>query len=238
MIIVSGMRARTNAAMMGASSLALALGLTVFSERPAWAAPKEEKVTPTENGAERRSGAVFGLTFGVFGVGSASGRPNNANYLNDSRYYSASGPMLGNTFSLFIEGALADPISVGFFFSGGGFRNGDYAASMSGFGLRVDLYPLAVCKRCFPAPLRDLALVEQFGIGTVIMTPRNDDQKKLAEGVQSFLSTGFMYDMKVAKMLGGHLSLGPELDYAVVTTTTAEAHGFSVSFRVAFNGGP
>lgn len=228
------MKARTNAAMTAASALALVSTLS----SPAFAAPKEQKVTPTENGAERRSGAVFGLTFGVFGVGSASGRPNNANYLNDDRYYSASGPMLGNTFSLFIEGALADPVSVGFFFSGGGFRNGDYAASMSGIGLRLDLYPFAVCKRCFPAPMRDLALVEQLGIGTVFMTPRNDDTKKVAEGAQSFLSQGFMYDMKVAKMLGGHLSLGPELDYAAVTTTTAEAHGFSVSFRVAFNGGP
>lgn len=194
-------------------------------------------VKPTENGAERRSGIVFGLSFGVFGLGGASGTPNNANKINDSRYYSSSGLMLGNSFTLFIMGALADPISFGFFFNGQGFSNSDYKASGSGFGFRLDLYPFAISKMFKPA-LRDIAITSEFGIGGVLMTPKNDDKTISAQGTQSFLSTGIMYDLKVAKLLGGHLSLGPEVDYQVVTSTSAEEHGVSVAFRVAFNGGP
>ena len=191
----------------------------------------------TENGAERRSGLVFGTSVGIFGLGGASGTPNNANKINDSRYYSSSGLMLGNSFTIFIMGALADPISFGFFFNGQGFSNGDYKSGGSGFGFRLDLYPFAITKRFKPA-LRDIALTSEFGIGGMQMTPKNDDKTTLAQGTQSFLSTGIMYDMKVAKLLGGHLSLGPEVDYQVITSTSAEQHGVSVAFRLAFNGGP
>jgi len=203
------------------------------------AAAAEEKAPAktTENGAERRSGIVFGTAIGLFGVGSASGTPNNANQYRDQRYYSSSGPMIGNTFSLFVMGALADPISFGFMFTGGSYSNGDFKSSASGFGLRVDLYPFAVCK-CFKPFMRDLGLVEELGIGSVRLTPKEDTGKILADGTQSFLSTGFFYDLKVAHLLGGHLSLGPEIDYTVVSTTTAESHGAAVAFRVAFNGGP
>ncbi|MEO8875761.1 MAG: hypothetical protein ABI461_09260 [Polyangiaceae bacterium] len=219
--------------------VAAVFGALAALSNDARAAAPEEKgpVKTTENGAERRSGAVFGTSVGLFGLGSASGTPNNANQYRDSRYYSSSGPMLGNSFSLFIEGALADPLSVGFIFYGAGYQNGDFKASASGLGLRLDLYPFAVCK-CFKPFMRDLGLVEEFGIGGVQLTPKNDDKKILAEGTQTFINTGFFYDMKVAKLLGGHLSLGPEIDYTVVSTTTAEAHGLGVAFRVAFNGGP
>ena len=194
-------------------------------------------VKHTENGAERRSGLVFGTSVGIFGLGGASGTPNNANKINDSRYYSSSGLMLGNSFTIFVMGALADPISFGFFFNGQGFSNGDYKSGGSGFGFRLDLYPFAITKRFNPA-LRDLALTSEFGIGGMQMTPKNDDKTTLAQGTQSFLSTGIMYDVKVAKLLGGHLSLGPEVDYQVITSTSAEQHGASVAFRLAFNGGP
>ncbi|MGH7283783.1 MAG: hypothetical protein ACRELY_19840 [Polyangiaceae bacterium] len=220
-----------------ACMLLAAANALVISESSAFANPPEAPVKPTENGAERRSGIVFGLSLGVFGLGGASGTPNNANKINDSRYYSSSGLMLGNSFTLFIMGALADPISFGFFFNGQSFSNGDYKASGSGFGFRLDLYPFAISKQFKPI-LRDIAVTSEFGIGGVLMTPKNDDKTISAQGTQSFLSTGIMYDMKVAKLLGGHLSLGPEVDYQVVTSTSAEEHGVSVAFRLAFNGGP
>lgn len=225
------MRSRVGTAARLLTAAVLVCGM----ESRALAAP-EAPVKPTENGAERRSGIVFGLSAGLFGLGGASGTPNSASKIHDSRYYSSSGLMLGNSFTLFIMGALADPLSVGFFFNGQGFSNGDYKAAGSGFGLRVDLYPFAAFKQ-FKPYLKDMAVTSEFGIGGTLLTPKNTDTV-LAQGTQSFLSTGFLYDMKVARLLGGHLSLGPELDYQVITSTSAEQHGFSLAFRIALNGGP
>ncbi len=200
------------------------------------AATPEKPVTPTANGATRRSGFEFGLTFG-FGVGSASGTPNSANDLNDSRYYTASGPMFGSQFSLLIMGALADPISVGFFLGGMTFSNSNLQASASGFGMRVDLFPLAMCD-CSKPWMKDIGFASRFGIGSVLLTPKNDVNNKLADGTQSFISEGIFYDAKVVRMLGGHLSMGPELDYAVSTSIPAEEHGATLSLRIVFYGGP
>jgi hypothetical protein len=200
------------------------------------AASSEAPVKATENGATRRSGFMFGLTFG-FGVGSASGTPNNANDLNDSRYYTATGPMFGSQFSLNIMGALADPISVGFFLGGMTFSNSNLQASASGFGLRVDLFPAAMCD-CTKPWMKDIGFASRFGIGSVALTPKNDTGLKLADGTQSFISEGIFYDAKVVRMLGGHLSIGPELDYAVSTSIPAEEHGATISLRIVFYGGP
>jgi hypothetical protein len=210
-------------------------GAFVGVAKDARAAGPEQPVKVTENGAERRSGVVFGTTFG-FGVGSASGTPNNSNDLNDPNYYTASGPALGSNFSLFLMGALADPISVGFFFGGVGFSNKDVQSAGSAFGLRVDLFPLAC--HCVKPFFRDIGLASEFGIGGMKMTPKNNMNVTLADGTQSFISEGIFYDAKVVHMLGGHLSMGPELDYSVITSTAAEQHGATISLRIAFNGGP
>jgi hypothetical protein len=214
--------------------LAIFGALAGFAKDARAAAP-EQPVKVTENGAERRSGIVFGTMFG-FGVGSASGTPNSANDLNDPNYYTASGPAFGSDFSLFLMGALADPISVGFFFAGVGFSNKDVQTSGSAFGLRVDLFPLA-CK-CVKPFFRDIGLASQFGIGGMKMTPKNNVNATLANGTQSFIGEGIFYDAKVVRVLGGHLSMGPELDYTVITSTAAEQHGATISLRIAFNGGP
>src|SRR5580692_3318526 len=91
--------------------------------------------------AQRRSGFVIGLTYGV-GIASSSGYPNDQNLIGDPLYYSASGPLFGFGGSGFIMGALSDWLSFGFWF--GTETAGDMVphSTGAGGGLRLELFPL------------------------------------------------------------------------------------------------
>jgi hypothetical protein len=211
----------------------VALSLTSFLTLGSPAARADDAETIQMNKpAERRSGLVFGTLFGI-GLAGSSGYPNNATKIGDPNYYSSSGMMTGTATNLLIMGALSDYLNFGFWFGNGIFKNGDWRSSGGGGGLRVEIFPLySLVPR-----LKDLAVAGQFGIGTTTL----DGQFRpgvSSDGTEAFIGAGVFYEWKIAKLLGGHLALGPSLDYDVITARPIERNSATLGLRLVFYGGP
>jgi hypothetical protein len=179
-----------------------------------------------------RSGLVLGFSLGG-GVAGASGYPNNSSDIGNEADYSASGFMLGTTQSIFLMGALSDYVSFGFMFNHGLYRNPSFYANTDGVGFRVEGYPLAG----FGPRWQGLAGFAQFGFGTgdLVSKPPNLPD---ASGTQSFGAAGIFYEWSVGIMRsGGHIGIGPSLEYDAVWTQPYEYHGLVASLRIAFYSG-
>jgi hypothetical protein len=222
------------------SALAAAATLLTLEARAdaadAPAAGESSSTEPPTVVATRRSGFLLALGLGQ-GLYQTSGYPNAADKIGDPKYYAASGPMIGAGFSLFIMGALTDVINFGFWFGGGGAENDHWRSSGGGGGFRVDAFPFALSKHDFKnVPVKDLGVFGQFGVGNVKLEAKHGKSPG-ADGAESFISTGIFLDLRVTRMLGGHLSLGPQLAYEVINSTSAERHGGAFAVRIAFYGG-
>jgi hypothetical protein len=184
------------------------------------------------NTRESRSGIVLGLQFG-WGAAGSSGYPNNASKINDPNYYSASDLLGGSGGTFLVMGALADYVNFGIWFGGGTFESKDWKSTGGGAGLRVDLFPLYV----LVPKLRDLAVFGQFGLGSTKLEAKAGGYEP-AVGVQSYLGAGVFYEWSLFRMLGGHVSGGPSLEYDAIYSLSAERHSLMVGGRFAFYGGP
>jgi hypothetical protein len=205
------------------------------SQAAAAGIPTGESVTPvTELPSSHlyRSGLVVGLSLGT-GLGGASGYPNNSSDIGNEADYSASGFMVGTTESIFLMGALSDYVSFGFMFNHGLFRNPNFYSNTDGVGLRIEGYPLVGLGRRW----QGLGLLAQFGFGTgdLVSKPPNLPE---AEGSQSFGAAGVFYEWSVGVMrTGGHIGIGPSLEYDAIWSQPFESHGLVASLRVAFYSG-
>jgi hypothetical protein len=204
--------------------------LLLLLSTPAYA---QEKGDPTllSTNAERRGGLILGLAAGL-GVGGASGYPNNATKIDDPALYAASGAMPGRTTTFLLMGAIADYLDVGPYLQMGSFASDDWKTSTFTMGLRVDAFPLY---RLYPR-LRDLGLYTQLGFGIASLEPRRGFYEG-AEGAQSYLGGGVFYEFSAARFLGGHLALGPQLDYGAVVSRSLNHHATTLGVRFAFYGG-
>jgi hypothetical protein len=208
--------------------------LAASSSAAAAAVPVGQQVTAMDLEAPHRirKGLAFGLAAGAGPVG-ASGYPNDLTKIGDPGYYAASGWMLGNGETLFVMGALADYLNVGFWYTHESAENKDWRSIGNGGGLRVEAFPLL---DVFPR-LAGLGALAQFGLGSgfleskVLNTPRD-------EGTQSFIATGVLYEWSFGHLLGGHLGAGPTLEYHAVWSQAFERHGLLASARFVFYGGP
>ena len=207
------------------------------------AVPVGQAVTATDLEAPHRlrKGVAVGLTLGVGAIG-ASGYPNELSKIGDSNFYSASGWMIGNSETVTLMGALADYLSFGFWYTHESAENADWRSIGNGGGLRVELFPLVglvglIGRIGVLSRLAGLGLLAQFGLGSgflaskVLSAPR-------AEGTQSFLATGVLYEWSFGHVLGGHMGAGPTLEYHAIASQAFERHGLLASARVVFYGGP
>jgi hypothetical protein len=209
----------------------------VLSPRDASAADETASTEPPSPPAARRGGLLIATSLGQ-GLYQTSGYPNSADKIGDPKYYSATGAMIGAGFNFFIMGALTDVINFGFWFGGSSAENDHWRASGGGGGFRVDAFPFALSKHDFKhVPVKDLGFFGQFGVGNVKLEAKHGKSPG-ADGAESFIAAGVFLDLKVARMLGGHLALGPQLDYEVIKSTSAERHGGAFAVRIAFYGGP
>jgi hypothetical protein len=181
--------------------------------------------------AERRSGFVVGLTYGA-GLAGSSGYPNNSNDIGEPGYYAASGLLAGAGGSAFIMGALADWLNFGFWFGTATFGSGQWHSTGGGGGLRLEIFPLYAMGGRF----RDLAAYTQVGIGSTTLVLK-DDPDNVRTGVGSFLAGGIFYEFFLAKVLGGHLAWGPDLQYQAVFSEPLERHGALLGLRFLWYGG-
>jgi hypothetical protein len=177
-----------------------------------------------------RSGIAVGLTLGV-GLGGASGYPNDSEAIGDPTKFSSSGWTPGGGLSVLAMGALADYLNFGFWFQQTTYRSSGKHASATGIGFRVEAFPLVA----FYPPLEGLGFFGQFGIGVGKLTTASRPE---AEGTQSTLGTGAFYEWSLGHFLGGHLGIGPSLEYDALWSQPFEEHGFLASGRVVFYGGP
>lgn len=183
-------------------------------------------VEPTE-----RAGAVLGLSVGG-GVAGASGYPNNAKLIGDPTQYSSSGFMAGSSFELMVMGALTDYLDFGLFGGSATFRNSTFKSTGFGVGFRVEAFPLV-----YAVPrLKDLGLFGHFGIGHATLDVRNPGYPS-DDGTQSFLGGGAFYEWSLGKALGGHLALGPSLEYDDIYSRSIDRHGLLATARFVLYGG-
>jgi hypothetical protein len=181
--------------------------------------------------AQRRSGFVIGLTYGV-GTASSSGYPNDQNFIGDPTYYGASGVLFGTGGSGFIMGALSDWLTFGFWFGSATSGNKVAHSTGAGGGLRLELFPLY----SLGGALRDLGAYTEVGIGSAKLTFK-DDPGNPQTGVGSFLAGGLFYEFWLAKALGGHFALGPDLRYDAIFSEPLERHGITLGLRFLWYGG-
>jgi hypothetical protein len=178
-----------------------------------------------------RSGAVLGLSVGG-GVAGASGYPNNAKLIGDPTQYSSSGFMAGESFELMVMGALTDYLNFGLWGGSATFRNSTFRSTGFGVGFRVEAFPLFYA---YPR-LKDLGLFGHFGIGHATLDVRTPGYPS-DDGTQSFLGAGAFYEWNLGKALGGHLGLGPSLEYDDIYSRSIDRHGLLATARFVFYGG-
>lgn len=179
---------------------------------------------------KRRNGLVLGLTLGP-AFGYASGYPNNPLYIGQADYESKSGLMVGSSSSLLLMGALTDYLNFGFQVTAAELQSGSFRSSGTGMGFRADIFP-------FPCrALSDLAFFTQFGLGMTTLDPK-DSRYNNSDGAQTFVGLGVFHEWSVAKLLGGHLSLGPSLEYDAILTRPMDRHTVALAGRLVFYGDP
>jgi hypothetical protein len=189
-------------------------------------------VTQLPSSRQYRSGLVVGFSFG-FGLAGASGYPNNSQDIGNEADYSASGFMFGGSQAVFLMGALSDYVSFGFMFDHGLFRNRNFYSNTDGVGFRIEGYPLV----SLGPRWQGLAGFAQFGLGTGDLVSKPPDLPE-ANGTQSFGAAGVFYEWSVGVMRsGGHIGIGPSLEYDAVWTQPFESHGLVASLRLAFYSG-
>ncbi len=179
-----------------------------------------------------RSGLVVGLAFGG-GVGRASGYPNDSTRIDDPKYYSASGWMLGTSEDVFVMGALTDYLSFGVWYCHAVFGNGNWRSNGDAAGLRIEIFPFV----SLSPYLTGLGALAQFGLGSGNLS-RKAGGLPLSEGTQSFGAGGAFYEWPFGRLLGGHFAAGPSLEYDAIWSQPFERHGLVATARLVFYGGP
>jgi hypothetical protein len=180
-----------------------------------------------------RNGIVLGLVWGSAALGRGTGYPNNSQQIGDSRYYADSGWLLGSDEALLVLGALADYLNAGFWFQLGGYASKHQRMSEFGFGLRVEAFPFVHAKE----RLQGLGAFANFGLGAAsLVDPATKDVR--AQGTQSFIGAGVLYEIPFGHVLGGHFAIGPSLEYDSVFSRPFTENGLLGSIRFAFYGGP
>ena len=180
----------------------------------------------------KRSGVVLALTLGG-SIGSASGYPNNASLIGSRADYSSSPLMAGGGFTFNVLGALTDWISFGIWFGTDTLSSKNWKSTGGGGGFRVETFPL---EKIYPR-LENLAIFTNLGLGAATLRVTAPGDYPNADGTQSFVSFGALYEWKIARAAGGHFSLGPSLEYDAIFSQALERHGPLLGARLAWYGG-
>jgi hypothetical protein len=226
----AGVRVVASAAVSVA--LMCASGVAQAQFTPTGAAERQERADPEMQVRTLRSGIVIEIMLG-YGISTSAGYPNNANQIGDPAFYSASDVMFGSGAGVFVGGALADYLNFGFFAAGRSFKSSSWKSSSSGFGIRVEAFPLV-----YAIPkLKDLGTFAEFGIGSStldVVAPGYPE----AKGVQSFIGIGAFYEWKIFRLFGGHAVAGPMIEYDQVYSQAISSGMGILGARIAFYGGP
>lgn len=211
-------------------AVALADSPTGDTGSPSSVSPSPNEAAMQRTAAERRSGVVIGLASGVAFAG-ASGYPNDPKVIGNPDFYSESPLLVGTSGSLFVMGALTDYLSFGPMIHSARMETEKWRSTGFAVGFRLDVFPLY---RLVPR-LADLAVYGMMGVGATELQAKGPYPS--ADGTQSFLGGGVHHEWRFFRMLGGHVSGGPFVEYDAIFSSSAERHLLSLGFRVAWYGG-
>ncbi len=215
-------------------SRALVASLLVALSSPLTAHASEPEAGKLTVVHRYRKGFLLGIVTG-FALGNGSGYPNDAQKIGNPDYYSRSGTLPGNSFQIFVGGALTDYLNFGVLFGGASFKSDAWEARASGIGFRVETFP-AVLLLPGQRALAHLGLSADLGVGTTRIQARGN--YPTAEGFQSFLGASAFYEFDLFRLLGGHVALAPELSYKVAYAESASVSYGTLAARLTFYGGP
>jgi hypothetical protein len=202
------------------------VGVVGVGEEP----PRRQDPTLRKNVAERRGGVVLGVAPGLAFAG-ASGYPNSERLVGNPDFYSESPLLVGASTTYFLMGALTDYVSFGPMVNVASFESDHWKSTGFGIGFRAEAFPLVSL-----APrLADTAIYGQAGVGTTELRAKGNYPS--ADGTQSFLGLGLHHELRLFRMLGGHVAGGPFVEYDAIFAHTAERHWASIGFRAAWYGG-
>ncbi len=180
--------------------------------------------------SERRNGLVLGASGGVAFAG-ASGYPNSPGFFGNSDFYSSSPLLVGWSSSFFAMGAFNDYVSFGPMLTIATFESEHWKSTGWGAGFRAEVFPLV---DLLPA-LADASIYGQAGFGATEL--RAKGPYPTSDGAQSFLGVGLHHEWRLARLLGGHASAGPYIEYDAIYTPSIERHWATAGLRVVFYGG-
>jgi hypothetical protein len=177
-----------------------------------------------------RDGFMIGGSFN-FGLGAASGYPNDVRLDKNPDYYGSTPMLPGFGFNLFMMGAIAPYLNVGFFGAYAAFGNGDWSSVGGGGGLRLETYPLFwVCPCAIPKTITEnLGIYGQFGLGSVSTNVTRPGNYETIGGVQSMLAAGVFQEFKPTRWF----ALGPDLRYEVIASRTSDRNSLMLGLRIA-----
>jgi hypothetical protein len=211
-------------------SLGVPLALATFlgsSLASGWAGAAEDDWDGGYAGkAQRRSGFVGAIDLG-FGLGNASGYPNEISKIDDPDFESSTGSAFGSTWSIWAGGALRDWFTFGLGLMSIGAASKDIKAGGSAFILHVEAFPLWT----MGGSLRDLGVYTNFGAGSMAIT---GGPEKAEGGLMSVLGGGLHYEL----WRPGHFAIGPMLEGSYLYSQSGEAFGVFAGIRSSFYGGP
>jgi hypothetical protein len=191
---------------------------------------RPEDPTLRKTVAERRAGLVVGIAPGIAFAG-ASGYPNNTRLIGNPEFYSESPMLVGSSTSIFLMGAFSDYFSFGPMVNVATFESDDWKSTGLGIGFRAEAFPLL---RLVPM-LADTSIYGQAGIGSTELQANGPYPS--ADGTQSFAGIGLHHELRLFRLLGGHFTGGPFVEYDAIFAPSAERHWASIGFRIAWYGG-
>jgi hypothetical protein len=98
-------------------------------------------------------------------------------------------------------------------------------------GFRGEFFPLV---KLVPE-LADTAAYAQLGFGTTELRAKGN--YPTADGAQSFIGLGIHHEWRLGRLLGGHASAGPYVEYDAIYSPSAERHWATAGLRVVWYGG-
>ncbi len=224
------MRSPLALCLVGAATLAGAAPAQADGAHRSPATAKPEDPTLRDVAPERRNGFTLGASGGIAFAG-ASGYPNSPRFFGDPNFYSSSPLLVGWSSSFFAMGAFNDYVSFGPTFTIATFESAEWRSTGWGAGFRAEVFPLV---KLVPM-LADTAIFGQAGFG--ITELRAKGPYPTADGAQSYLGIGLHHEWRIGRLLGGHASAGPYVEYNAIYAPSAERHWASAGLRVVFYAG-
>jgi hypothetical protein len=175
---------------------------------------------------KRRSDFALGASTG-FGIGRASGYPNEVDKIDAPGYKSSTKLGLGSGGLFWLGVAFNDYLTFGIGLGSLSLSGHDRDAKAGIFGFHVDAYPLFDVDK----NLQDLGVFGNVGTGPLTIKGAPEQAEG---GLMSYLEGGVVYE----RLRLWRFGIGPSVSVIHMWSDSATLTGALIGARVAFYGGP